>query len=152
MAVLKPGVTTADSYADQFMASDLEKAAEQARGRPQRQPAVALREARERKFREWFEGRRWRIADEMSGERPVTIQGMTTTMTFSAGQFTVPAPGKFHTPLGHAGRTGFLIIEIDAQGQDITGDDGYPVTATFGATALAKAQEVYGQIVGLDSE
>ena len=115
---------------------------------PQRQPAAALKEARERKFREWFEGRRWRVMTEATGERELTGDDLPVpiVITFNQGRFKIPPPAKFHTPFGHGGRQGILIMELDENGQD-TG-----TIAAFGVTALAKAQQIYGLIVGLDGE
>jgi hypothetical protein len=115
---------------------------------PQRKPADVLKEARDRKFAEWFQDRRWRVMDEVTGERDTTVvvpdgSEVAIIVKYSAGHFTIPAPAKFYTPLGRPGRVGIMVAEIDAMGQD-TG-----VTASFGATSLAKAQEAYGLIVGL---
>jgi hypothetical protein len=124
---------------------------------PKRQPAQALKEARDTKFRFWFENRRWRIADEVTGERTVHLDpgtylgtrhpdGLDLVVTYDHGHFKIPAPGKFHTPLGHAGRSGIIVAEIDTMGQD-TG-----IMAAFGPTALRQAHEKYGLIVGLPGE
>jgi hypothetical protein len=117
---------------------------------PQRQPAAALAEARERKFKEWFEGRRWRIADDWTGERPAIVDAgngtdMTLLLRFNHGRFLIPPPGRFHTPLGHGGRQGVIIIELDELGQDKVPERAVP----FGITTLKSAQKAYGLIVGL---
>lgn len=109
---------------------------------PQRKPADVLKAAREAKVTEWFEGRRWRVMDEADGQREVPgSPGITAT--YRAGHFKIEGPGKFQTPLGHSGKNGILVAEIDAVGQD-TGK-----YAAFGATALKQAQERFGLIVGI---
>lgn len=104
-----------------------------------KQGAEALKRAREAKFTEWFQDRRWRVMDEASGSRMVS----NVPVVYDQGKFTIPPGAKFRTPLGHAGRTGFLVMELDAMGQD-TGN-----IATFGLAALRQAQDAYGLIVGL---
>lgn len=113
-----------------------------------RKPAEVLAEARQQKFDAWFKDRRWRVAEEFSGEReapdPIRSGGpVLIKITYFHGQFWIDPPGRFHTPLGHAGSTGFVVAEVDAAGQD-TG-----VKAAFGLTALKRAQERYGLITGL---
>lgn len=112
---------------------------------PKKLPADALKQARERKQAEWFNCRRWRVAEEVTGTRPFTANGVEMIITYDRGQFKIPVPGKFKTPLGHAGRMGYLIVEMDEQGQDLVPE----VMAAFGATALRQAQARYGLIVGL---
>lgn len=104
-------------------------------------PADVLREARERKAAQWWEGRRWRVADEVTGQR---TDGDVSVL-YQNGHVTVSGPGKLKTPLGHTGKNGYMVAEIDAAGQD-TG-----VYVIFGLNALRNAQKKYGAIVGLES-
>lgn len=103
----------------------------------------ALAEAREAKLVEWFgNDRRWRITEEMTGER--TAEGVR--IVYQAGHFTIDPPGKFTTPLGASGRSGYVLSEVGPDGSD-TG-----VQAAFGATALRKAQERFGCIINLPGD
>lgn len=106
--------------------------------------ATILREAREAKFDAWFKGRHWRVCSEISGER--TGEG-GAKITYDRGWFTIAPPHTFKTPLGHRGRAGILIQEVDAEGHDLPGT----TPASFGEQVLKRAAKVYGSVTGLDS-
>jgi hypothetical protein len=90
-------------------------------------------------------GRRWRVAEEVSGT--VTIprrRGQpAVTITFTRGNFTVAAPGAYQSPLStNKGRTGVLLVETDDAGAA-----DYPGTRmAVGAPAVKRAREKYGAI------
>jgi hypothetical protein len=100
--------------------------------------AEALAAARQAKWDEFFQSRKWRVVTEATGR---LSQG-EIVVTYDQGRFQISEPGKFRTPLGHPGRSGYLLAEVVA-GQD-TG-----AYACFGGTALRKAAEQYGAILNL---
>lgn len=91
----------------------------------------------------WFENRRWRVETELNGT--VTIGGVK--FTYDKGAFEVEPPGVFVTPLGHRGRHGYVIIEVDADGRDIPGTG-----TAFGDATLRRASKAYGTVTGLPEE
>jgi hypothetical protein len=93
----------------------------------------AIRSARDRKLEDWFGKRRWRIATELNGK--------LGEANYREGEFWLPEGKVFRTPLGHVGRHGFALQEIDAQGNDVADGEGHPVRVTFGWTILRKAHE-----------
>lgn len=107
---------------------------------PSTRRSESLKAAREASFARWFAGRRWRIATEESGteEREGGVK-----IVYERGEFWVQPPGKFQTPLGHKGRHGYVLQEVDPHtGQDIEGS-----RSTWGAQALRKAREQYRAII-----
>lgn len=97
------------------------------------------------RWEELFRGRRWRVAEEVSGT--VTIpkrRGIPeVVITFSRGNFTVAAPGAFQSPLStNKGRAGVLLVETDD-----SGSRDFPGTRmAVGAPAVRKARQVYGAV------
>jgi hypothetical protein len=107
--------------------------------------SAALSRSRTERFDSWFKDRRWRVLEEMSGQR----ERDGSTVIYDAGEFWVSWPGIFQTPLGHRGRHGFLIREVDPQ----TGADLEPaVDVAFGFVTLSTAVERYQAVRGLPSE
>jgi hypothetical protein len=105
----------------------------------------ALRAVREAKFDSWFRGRCWRVAEEWTTTRMVGGD----EVAYDKGEFWVTPPGVFQTPLGHKGRHGFVIREIEPQ----SGIDKHPaVQAAFGFSTLKMANERYNCIRGLPDE
>lgn len=99
----------------------------------------ALRTARQDKFDQWFRFRRWRVAAEITEIREIDGD----RVVYDHGEFWVDKPGVFQTPLGHKGRHGFVVCEVDA----VTGLDLQPlVQAAFGYASLQRAQEEYGAV------
>ena len=88
----------------------------------------------------WFEKRRWRIIDEISGN--VALGGVG--IAYANGEFQIDQPGVFVTPMGHRGRHGFLVIETDDAGQDIPGSE-----QAFGEATLRRANDAFGTVSGL---
>lgn len=95
-----------------------------------------IRAAKQAKFEYWFQGRRWRIMTELSGNGP---EG-----SCEKGEFRLNPPAKFTTPLGNTGRHGFIIQEIGTDGKDLS---TRPVA--FGLQVLRLAHERYGSVVNL---
>lgn len=97
------------------------------------------------RWEELFRGRKWRVAEEVSGE--VTIpkrRGQPEiVITFRRGNFTVAAPGAFQSPLStNKGRAGVLLVETDS-----SGSVDYPGTRmAVGAPAVRKARQEYGAV------
>lgn len=100
--------------------------------------AEPLREARERRFAEWFEGRRWRVRTEEQGER--FLEGHRTV--YDHGEFWIDTPGVFQTPVGHTGSHGFILQEVDAAGNDIEGS-----MVAWGIQSIRQAATQFGAIV-----
>jgi hypothetical protein len=91
----------------------------------------------------WFEGRRWRVMDEVSGT--VIVGGVQ--IDYANGEFEIASPGVYVTPLGNRGRRGYLVIETDADGHDL------PAHAeAFGEATLRRALLTYGLVAGLPEE
>lgn len=103
----------------------------------------ALRQRREARFDSWFRDRRWRVCTEITGDR-VSDTGI---VRYSGGFFRMDPPGIFQTPLGHKGRAGYLIQEVDPDGGD---RDVPPVP--FGRRTLEHAIEKYGAVSGLPAK
>jgi len=102
---------------------------------------AALHASAEEKYAAWFSGRHWRVCEEITGNR--TIEGKK--VSYYRGFFRVEPPGVFQTPLGHKGRKGYLIREIDAQGKDLPGTEPVP----FGRMVLERAAEDFSAVTGL---
>lgn len=109
-----------------------------------RQDAAArsstLKESRQQKFDQWFKDRKWRVAAEISGTR----EQDGNTFRYHKGYFQIDRPGVFQTPLGHKGRAGYMLHEVDADGSDIPDS-----LAAFGRIALESAIKAYGSVTGL---
>ena len=103
----------------------------------------SLRAARAFRMGEWFAGRKWRIVTEISGT--IKLPESEKSITYDHGEFWIEAPASFQTPLGHIGRQGFTVREVDpADGTDLE-----PITlASFGYTTLVKARDQYDAIQG----
>lgn len=97
----------------------------------------------DRRIAGWFAARRWRVRAELNG----TMTDRGVKITYTGGAFEVDRPGAFATPLGHRGRHGYAIIEVDADGKDIPG-----TSAAFGEALLRRASRAYGTISGLPGE
>lgn len=101
------------------------------------------KDARDKRLRDWFEKRRWRIMTEMSGERRqrLGVAHEMAVVRYDKGEFWVITDDvTFQTPFGYRGRRGFLIVEIDPG----TGKDLSPVSAAaFGHGVLVKVQELF---------
>jgi hypothetical protein len=90
----------------------------------------ALQESRQRRYAEYFDGRKWRIA----------------------GKFQLPKGQAFQTPFGHKGRAGWIIQEV-VGGTDVPAarkDKGVwydaadrVVRAAFGWTTLTQAEKMF---------
>jgi hypothetical protein len=66
---------------------------------------------------EYFDGRRWRVASELTGRE----KDGPATVAFTQGRFTVTG-GKFSGPGSSArGAKGILLQEIDDKSEDIEG-------------------------------
>lgn len=97
------------------------------------------------RWEELFRGRKWRVAEEVSGT--VTVpkrRGQPEiTITFRRGSFTVSAPGAFQSPLStNKGLSGVLLQETDD-----SGSVDYPGTRmAVGAPAVRKARQEYGAV------
>lgn len=95
------------------------------------------------KFASWFEGRRWRVMDELTGT--VTVEGIA--VAYDKGAFEIDQPGGYVTPLGNHGRRGYLVIETGPDGHDL------PVHAeAFGEATLRRASATYGLVSGLPEQ
>ncbi len=103
--------------------------------------AELLRRAREEKFAGWFRGRYWRVCHEITGNR----EKDGFVVSYFRGHFQVKAPAVFQTPLGHKGRSGYLIQEINSAGSDLPGTQPHP----FGRKALEHAISLYHSVTGL---
>jgi hypothetical protein len=93
------------------------------------------------KWDEYFKGRHWRVAEELTGTVKIKVKGGAyIPVTFNRGAFRVAAPGAFVSPLStNKGRTGMVLQETDATGvTDIPGG-----RVAFGAPAVQKAREQY---------
>jgi len=102
--------------------------------------AEALKMSRQQKFNDLFRGRRWRVQTEKSG--PSVIGGIR--VRYDCGEFWIDPPGVFQTPLGHKGRHGFVLIEVDADGRDVV-----PLRRiALGYAAIRGAAEHFGAIAG----
>jgi hypothetical protein len=90
-------------------------------------------------WEEWFAGRHWRVAEEVTG----TVEQDGVQVTFTRGAFTIAPPGAFRSALStNLGRKGLLLQETDVTGaHDITGS-----RAVFGTSAVAKARERFGSV------
>jgi hypothetical protein len=89
-----------------------------------------------------FSGRKWRVAEELTGT--VAVPGQQgVSVIFQRGRFEVNAPGAFQSPLStNLGRRGVVLKETDAEGKtDLPGS-----RITVGAAALKKAAAEYGAI------
>jgi hypothetical protein len=110
---------------------------------PSRSRSESLRAARAAGFASWFRDRRWRIMDEISGQ--VTLPDSNVTVTYDHGEFWITEPFLFRTPLGHNGRHGFTLREVDPE----TGEDTDEISmASFGRDVLVRAQQQFGAISG----
>jgi hypothetical protein len=70
-------------------------------------------------WEEFFGSRKWRLAEEVSG---TVIARKGISVVYAGGEFEITGGGKFHSPLSTArGSKGFLLQELDGQGQDIGG-------------------------------
>jgi hypothetical protein len=108
-----------------------------------RSRSESLRTARAAELASWFRDRRWRVMTEVSGT--ATLPESECTITYDHGEFWIGNPYLFRTPLGHNGRHGFLLRELDPQ----TGADTSQISmASFGHDVLVKAQERFGAITG----
>ena len=94
------------------------------------------------RFATWFEGRRWRVMDELSGT--VAVGGIQ--VAYDRGAFEIAQPGVYVTPLGNRGRRGYLVIETGADGCEAL------LAVAFGEATLRRAQRDYGLISGLPEE
>lgn len=64
-------------------------------------------------WEELFSGRKWRVAEEVSGE--VTYRGYT--VKFTRGRFEIPVGAAFRSLLStNLGRRGLLLVETNADG------------------------------------
>jgi hypothetical protein len=108
-----------------------------------RSRSSSLRTARALRMSQWFAGRRWRILTEVSGTIRLPDNGKS--ITYDCGEFWIEEPASFQTPLGHVGRQGFTVREVDpADGTDLE-----PIClASFGHTTLVKARDEYDAIQG----
>lgn len=98
--------------------------------------SVNIRAAKRARLEDWFQGRRWRVMTELTGNGP---EG-----TCERGEFRLKPPATFTTPLGNTGRHGFIIQEIGPDGKDLT-----TRPAAFGLQVLRLAQERFGSVGGL---
>lgn len=99
--------------------------------------SVSIRAARQAKFAAWFQGRRWRIMTELTGQGPEGI--------CERGEIRLKPPATFTTPLGNVGcRHGYIIQEIGPDGSDLS-----TRPAAFGMQTLRVAQEKYSAVVNL---
>jgi hypothetical protein len=92
---------------------------------------------------ELFRDRRWRVAEEVSGEHVQGKGAPRIRVTFTRGLFEITAPGAFRSPLStNLGRRGVLLQETDATGAaDIPGS-----RMAVGAAAVKKAREQYSAV------
>lgn len=90
-------------------------------------------------WEEWFSGRKWRVAEEVTG----TVEHDGVEVEFRRGVFTIAPPGAFRSALStNLGRKGLLLQETDASGEhDVPGS-----RAVFGSAAVARARENFGAV------
>jgi hypothetical protein len=105
--------------------------------------AAPVSSAMDKRLAPWFEGRRWRVMDELSG----TVTVGQVRIAYASGEFEIAPPGVFVTPLGHRGRRGIAIIETGEDGRDIPG-----TSVAFGEATLRRASSAYGTVSGLAGE
>lgn len=102
----------------------------------------ALRAARERRMREWFGDRRWRVCTELSyAHEDVVVK---------AGELWIQNGKVFRTPFGNKGTHGYILQEVDPKtGTDVWKPDrSGPVQATFGWITIKNASDMFpGSIV-----
>ncbi len=104
--------------------------------------STALRAARASRMAEWFEGRCWRVATELTTESSV--------WTVRQGEFWIKDGKVFKTPFGNRGTHGYVLQEVDPKtGADVWKKDGIePSRASFGWITISHAAEMYpGSIV-----
>lgn len=91
------------------------------------------------KWAELFDGRMWRVAEEVSG--PVEFAG--TVVIFARGLFELPAGSAFRSPLStNLGRRGVVLQETDAAGStDVPGS-----RLAVGAASVQKARKQYSAV------
>ena len=102
----------------------------------------SLRESRQKRMAEWFQGRRWRVCTELSSEQ--------TDVVIRKGEFWVTGGKVFRTPLGNKGTHGYILQEISVKtGQDVwksTGpgeNDVAPSRVPFGWVTIRNASEMF---------
>lgn len=90
-------------------------------------------------WKELFDGRKWRVAEELSGE--LRTDGFS--VRFTRGWFELPLGAAFRSRLStNLGRRGAVLQETDAQGvKDIPGS-----RLAVGAGSIKRAREEYGAI------
>jgi hypothetical protein len=97
---------------------------------------------------ELFGGRKWRVAEELTGT--VEVDGFCETdvipgvaVTFARGRFELPAGAAFRSPLStNLGRRGVVLQETSADGSaDIPG-----ARLAVGEGAVARAREQFSAI------
>lgn len=101
-----------------------------------------LRAARDQKMAQYFAGRRWRVAEE------VTLED--DNVVIRKGEFWVKDGKVFRTPFGNKGVHGYILQEVDPKGRDIhePGDVSKPSRAAFGWVTIKHASEQFpGSIV-----
>lgn len=111
---------------------------------PRRSKSAALRTARQQRMADWFERRRWRVADELTFEN--------ADLRVESGEFWVLGGQVFRTPFGNKGRHGYILQEIDPRtGADVWTGEGErraPSRAPFGWVTMNHASGAFpGSIV-----
>lgn len=90
-------------------------------------------------WEELFSGRKWRVAEEVTGE--VTERGFT--VTFSRGRFEIPQGAAYRSPLStNLGRRGLVLIETNADGSlDLPGS-----RIAVGEAAVSRARAQFSAV------
>jgi hypothetical protein len=91
---------------------------------------------------ELFKGRKWRVAEEVSGAAADPGQP-EVPVTFERGRFEIPAGAAFRSPLStNLGRRGVLLQETDESGAaDIPGS-----RIAVGESAVRKARSAFSAV------
>jgi hypothetical protein len=91
---------------------------------------------------ELFSGRKWRIAEELTGDAPdPSVPG--SVVRFDRGWFTMAAPFAYRSPLStNLGRRGVVLVETDLTGaSDLPGP-----RMAVGVHALRRARQRFSAI------
>jgi hypothetical protein len=88
---------------------------------------------------EFFLGRKWRVAEELTG---VVAEG-GVSVTFTRGRFELPEGSAYRSPLStNLGRRGLVLVETDETGAaDIPGS-----RLAVGEPAVSKARAQYSAV------
>jgi hypothetical protein len=97
-----------------------------------------------------FAGRKWRVAEEMTGTVSYPVpgpdkrrRGEVVAVVFSRGEFELPPGTAYQSPLStNLGRRGVLLQETDAEGAaDVLGS-----RLAVGRASVSRAREQYAAV------